>query len=62
MTLDQAVEHFGSRAALARAVGVSPQAVQQWGETGRIPRGRQFQIEVITRGELKADRKADEAA
>jgi transcriptional repressor of cell division inhibition gene dicB len=53
MTKSQAIEHFGSAAALARALGVSRSAVSHWPE--EIPLGRQYQIEVATKGALRAD-------
>lgn len=54
MTKQQAITHYGSQAALARALGVHRAAINGWGET--IPIGRQFQLEVLTAGLLKADR------
>lgn len=53
MTKSQAIEHFGSAAELARAIGVSRSAISHWPE--EIPRGRQYQIEVLTSGRLTAD-------
>lgn len=50
MTKTQAIKHFGSMKALAKAVGVSYEAVRQWGE---VPELRQYQIERITNGVLK---------
>jgi hypothetical protein len=47
-----AVEHFGSVRALAEVLGVTVQAVYDWGDD--VPLGRDFQIEVLTRGALKA--------
>lgn len=54
MTLHDAISHFGSKARLARALGIQRASVQEWSE---IPIDRQCQIEVITRGRLIADRK-----
>lgn len=34
--IEKAVSAVGSQSALARAVGVSPQAVQQWVDAGRV--------------------------
>lgn len=51
MNTDDAVEYFGSKAALARALGIRKGAVSQWGDT--IPQGRAYQIEVLTGGQLK---------
>jgi DNA-binding transcriptional regulator YdaS (Cro superfamily) len=48
-----AIEHFGSASALAAALGVSLAAVSQW---QKIPLGRQYQLEIMTKGILLADR------
>lgn len=55
MKKNEAVRHFGSITNLAKALGVSKQAVSQWKV---IPDGRQYQLEVITEGKLLAERKA----
>ena len=52
MTKKQAVDHFGSVSALARALGVTYEAVRQWGND--IPELRQYQLEHLTSGALKA--------
>ena len=52
MNIQDAIEHFGSKANLARALGLSKQAVSFWGN--KIPIGRKYQIEVLTGGALKA--------
>jgi len=52
MDKQSAITAFGSAKALAEALRVSPAAVSQW---TAIPVGRQYQIEVLTNGELKAD-------
>jgi biotin operon repressor len=53
MTKTEAIKYFGSGSALAEALGLTRQAVADW---KRMPLGRQYQIEVLTNGELKADR------
>lgn len=53
MTKDQAIAHFGSTAALARALLVTYQAVHNWDDA--IPPLRQLQIERITNGSLTAE-------
>ncbi len=53
MTTKQAILHFGSKTALAQALGISRQAVQQWGK--RPPLLRQYHIEWVTEGELRVD-------
>lgn len=52
MKTEEAVKHFGSKANLARALGIKRQAVVQWGEY--VPLGRAYQIQVLTGGKLKA--------
>lgn len=53
MTTDEAVKHFGSQQALARAIGCKQPAISQWGE--RPPMLRQYQIQLLTDGALMAD-------
>jgi len=53
MKKSEAVAHYKSMAALARALGITTAAVAQWDE---IPGPRQYQIEVLTDGALKAER------
>lgn len=53
MKTELAIDYFGSKAAIADALGIKKSAVSQWGET--IPRGRAYQIEVLTGGQLKAE-------
>jgi hypothetical protein len=45
---------YGSRRKLAEALGVTVAAVSLWGDT--VPELRQYQLEVLTRGKLKAQR------
>ena len=51
MTKAQAIEHFGSISKLAKALGVSYEAIRQWEE---VPELRQYQLERITKGALRA--------
>ncbi|HHQ4900483.1 MAG: Cro/CI family transcriptional regulator [Aeromonas sobria] len=53
MRKKDAISYFGSAAELARSLNISEPAVSRWGET--IPKGRAYQIEVLTDGKLKAD-------
>ena len=52
MKTADAIAHFGSQHALARALGVSQAAVAQWGE--EVPALRQLQLQQLTLGILKA--------
>ncbi|QTL94013.1 Cro/CI family transcriptional regulator [Aeromonas jandaei] len=53
MKKEDAISYFGSAAELARSLNISEPAVSRWGDT--IPKGRAYQIEVLTDGKLKAD-------
>lgn len=53
MKLSDAIQHFGNKARLARALGIGRASVSEWRD---IPIDRQCQIEVITAGALRADR------
>ena len=45
--------HFGSVRAIADALDITVQAVYDWGD--EVPNGRAYQLQVITRGVLKAN-------
>ncbi|NYT74225.1 Cro/Cl family transcriptional regulator [Halomonas sp. QX-2] len=54
MKTEDAIKHFGGKKIeLAKALKISPSAVTMWGE--EIPLLRQYQLERITDGALKAD-------
>ena len=54
MKTDDAIKFFGGKKIeLAKALGLSPSAITQWGET--VPELRQFQLERLTKGKLKAE-------
>ena len=53
MKKEDTISYFGSAAELARSLNISEPAVSRWGDT--IPKGRAYQIEVLTGGKLKAD-------
>ena len=55
MRTTDAVNHFGSQGELAKALGITDGAVSQWGEFP--PMGRQYQIQALTKGKLKASPK-----
>jgi hypothetical protein len=54
MTTQEAIQHFGSLKQLADTLGVWPQVIYAWGE--KPPMARQYELEVKTEGQLKADR------
>ncbi|WP_429169320.1 Cro/CI family transcriptional regulator [Aeromonas hydrophila] len=47
------LSHFGGVTKTAAALGVHKATVSCWGEV--IPKGRAYEIEVLTGGKLKAD-------
>lgn len=53
MKTADAIEHFGGVTALARALEIRRVAVYQWGEYP--PSGRQYELEVLTSGALRAE-------
>ena len=57
MTKDQAIQHFGTQAKLADALGMTQGSVSLWKEYP--PELRQLQIESITAGALKAEPDCD---
>lgn len=46
--IKKAVDHAGGQSALARKLGCTPQAVQKWCSTGRVPLNRLLDIETAT--------------
>lgn len=55
MTPEQVVTFFGTRRAAAEACEVHYQTIYDWIVAGKIPKMRQFFIQTITDGQLKAD-------
>jgi hypothetical protein len=53
MNFQDLINHFGSQANAAKAVGTSPQVVSMWKRNG-IPPGRQFELQILTGGVLRA--------
>jgi hypothetical protein len=53
MTYQQVVEHFGSCALAGKALGIDRKAVHAWKRKG-VPLLRQYQIQALTDGALKA--------
>ena len=53
MTTKEAVAHYGGVKKLADALGVWPQVIYAWGEYP--PKSRQYELEVKTNHQLKAE-------
>lgn len=52
--LEIAVEFFGGQIELARALGISTQAISQW--NGEVPELRAYQIHVVSGGEIPLEK------
>jgi hypothetical protein len=55
MNMQDLIDHFGSQSAIAKALGTSDQVVSAWKVKNRIPLGRQYEIQILTAGKLRAD-------
>ena len=53
MRKEDAIKHFGTATALARALGIRLPSVSEWGEL--VPESRAYQLQVITAGALTVD-------
>ena len=56
MKLQEAIDYFGTKSEMARALGIEPQSITLWVDDDRIPILRQYHIQVVTKGKLKADK------
>ena len=62
MTPQDVEAYYGSKAEIANALGCKLPSVYEWFEEGRgIPEGRQYQIQIATKGKLKAEKPANRA-
>jgi len=52
--IERVIEHFGSRAKLARLLGVDRSALTQWVRDDAFPPKRAIQIEELSEGKFKA--------
>lgn len=59
MNRADAINYFKGIAPLAKALGITYEAVRQWGD--EIPQLRQYQLELVTNGQLKAEKKQSAA-
>lgn len=55
MTPKQLLDHFGTKVAIAEALGADKQRVQGWFDRKKVPMDQQIKLEVATGGVLKAD-------
>lgn len=54
------VEHFGSQKAVAEALNLTEAAISAWPDD--VPRGRAFELQVLTGGKLKAENGSEKRA
>lgn len=59
MTPHDLLKHYGTKAEIARALGIEPASLTTWFKDGEVPEGRQYQIELATNGALRASKPAD---
>lgn len=59
MTPQEALDHFKTQSEIAHVLECSPAAVTEWFKEQKIPDGRQYQLQLATKGVLKADLPAD---
>lgn len=57
MTPQQVVDYFGggSIPEAAKKLDITYQAISQWFAAGKVPRGRQFELQDLSNGDLKVD-------
>ncbi len=53
MTTKEVIDYFETQVAIAKALGITQSAVSQWDD--RPPMMRQYQIQIVTQGGLRAD-------
>lgn len=53
MRTKDVLQHFQTSHAAAKAIGITRQAIEQWGEA--VPEGTAYKIQVITGGLLQVD-------
>ena len=54
MTTKEAIDHYGNIKKLADVLGIWPHVIYRWGELP--PVARQYELEVKTKGKLKAEK------
>jgi len=55
MLTNDAVQYYGGRRQLADALGITRQAVEQWGKV--VAEGAAYKLQVLTKGDLVVDAK-----
>ena len=62
MNPKQVIEYFKTQTAAADALGIAQSSVAGWLDSGEVPEVRQYQIELATNGQLRADLPANRMA
>jgi hypothetical protein len=57
MTPEKVIDHFESISSTASALGITYESVRKWVIQGKVPQSRQYEIEILTGGKLKAEPK-----
>lgn len=60
MKAQDVFDHFGGIRPAAEALGMTTQALYQWGD--EVPKTRQAHVELVTKGKVKRDKPAYGAA
>ena len=61
MNIKQALEHYGTQSKLAAALDVEQSNISKWNSSGVMPWHRQLELQMLTKGKLKADPKPRKA-
>lgn len=59
MSPQQVIEFYGTQVNVASALGIAQSSVSGWVQAGAVPMERQYQVELATNGQLRADLPAD---
>lgn len=59
MTPQDVLDYFKTQTEIARVAGCNQSSVAEWFSEGKVPEGRQYQLELATNGALKADKPAN---
>ena len=55
MSPKQVIDFFGTQVKTAEALGIAQSSVSGWVQAGEVPMERQYQIELASNGQLRAD-------
>ena len=58
MKPEEIVSYYGTQVKAAAALGVDQSSISNWCTAGKVPLVRQYQVQLATRGKLKADKPA----